>query len=42
MKGLDIEGVTTFVVTLEDVDAARKQTGAQNSARDRLRGLFEE
>ena len=41
VKGLDMEGVTTFVVTVEDLDGARAASGRQADARDELRGLFE-
>jgi hypothetical protein len=42
IKGLDIEGANTFVLTIEELDAARKQSGHQSEVRDRLKGLFGE
>ncbi|HSV72340.1 MAG TPA: hypothetical protein VLH79_01105 [Chthonomonadales bacterium] len=40
IKGLDIEGASTLVVTMDEVDAVRSQGDRQISERDRLRGLL--
>jgi hypothetical protein len=40
LKGLDMDGVTTVVLGLEDVDSARSRSGEQGDARERLRGLL--
>lgn len=40
VKGLDTDGVTTFVLSIEEVKAAMGRVGEASAARDRLRGLF--
>lgn len=40
LKGLDIEGVTTLVISAADLEAARSAGDRQAEARERARALF--
>ncbi len=42
LKGLDIEGVNTLVLDMQDVEAARGEGDRQEDVKKRLKDLFSE